>query len=154
MLAAWSGVFILAIAGINRALTKLYSGTLLLINGLLLLLSVAQLMAPSGNWVTPGAKTVFVIGFYVGFGVLALSIRTALNRLLSTGDSAQRGLSFYSVTCCGTFMLVWGLTHAHLRMLPQPFTYGSAAGAGRPAVHDRGVYVAETPQPERLDHVA
>ncbi len=124
LLAAWSGVFILTIAGINRVLTRLYSGTLLVINGLLLLLSFAQLMAPSGQWLTPGAKAVFVIGFYVGFGILAWSIRTALKTILNDDDAEQRGLSFYSVTSLGTYALVWGLTHAHLRVLPQPFTYG------------------------------
>lgn len=124
LLAAWSYVFILAISSINQALTKLYSGTLLLINGLLLLLSIAQLMAPGGNWLTSGTKTLLVIGFYTGFGILSWSLRTALRTILDDEDDAAGGMIFYSVTCFGTFVLVWGLTHAHLRVLPQPFTYG------------------------------
>jgi hypothetical protein len=128
LLAAWSGVFVLAMTGINRRLTRLYSGTLLLLNGLLLLLPAAQLMAADGapvrGWLTPEARAMFVIGFYLGFGALALSIGAALKMTLKSESRAPQGLIFYSVTSVGAFALVWGLTHAYLRALPQTFTYG------------------------------
>lgn len=125
LLAAWSTVFALSMSIIYRNLVRLYSGTLLLINGLLLLLSVTRLMVSGGHWLTSGTKAVLVFGFYLGFGVMSWSLRTAFKNILSdTDEDTRTPMSFYSMTCLGTFALVWGLTHAYLRVLPQAFTYG------------------------------
>ena len=67
---------------------------------------------------------ILVSGFYIGFLILSWSMRRVLGKMMQkVAASGRIPTIFYSVTCLGTFVLVWGLTHARLMILPQPFTY-------------------------------
>lgn len=124
LLSAWSLVFVLAMRAVNRALTTLYSGTLLALNGLLLLPALTRVVAPAGHWGMPAAEGVLTVGLYAGFAVLGWSIQRALKRVLRRDAEPQHGMIFYSVTGLGTFALVWGLIYAHVGTFPPVFTYG------------------------------
>ena len=126
LLAAWWYIFTLAINTISRKTAAIHSHTLLLLNALLLLLPVAQFLAPSGDvGGHTGAKTILIAGFYLGFSALFWSMRRVLAGMATVDASLSRvPMIFYSATCLGTFVLVWGLTHARLVILPHPYTYG------------------------------
>lgn len=126
LLAAWSYIFTVSVSLVYRAMARIHSATLLLLNALLLLLPVTQLrMMSTAEGLNPTAKGILIFGFYFGFLVLGWSMHRALNRMLEKGHLANRTpMIFYSVTCLGTFALVWGLTHARLMILPRPYTYG------------------------------
>ncbi|MCP4396139.1 MAG: hypothetical protein GY801_02350 [bacterium] len=136
LLAAWWYIFVLSVNSVYRNSADIHSRTLLLLNALLLLLPIAQFMQKPGDIsLNDGGKTILVAGFYTGFLILFRSMRHMLDKMLQGGGSAQRismqrismqriSMFFYSITCLGTFALVWGLTHARLALLPQPSTYG------------------------------
>ncbi len=126
LLAAWGFIFSLSIKTVHRAMAGIHGYTLLFLNALLLLLPAAQLsMSPEDTTLTLGTRGILVIGFYSGFLVLCWSMRKILGRMMEKTETGVRiPMVFYSVTCLGTFALVWGLTHARLMILPQPYTYG------------------------------
>ena len=126
LLASWWYIFILSVNSVYRKMANIHSRTLLLLNALLLLLPVALFMQKPGELsLNDSAKTILVLGFYSGFLILFRSMRRMLDNMLQRGGTiAGIPLRFYSITCLGTFVLVWGLTHARLALLPQPYTYG------------------------------
>ncbi len=126
LLAAWFYVFNLAIQSVSRTMTVPHSGTLLLLNALLLLLPVAQfIMASESEHALFASKALLVGGFYLSFLVLCGSMSSVLGKMLEEGTSGNRiPMLFYSITCLGTFIFVWALTHTRLLILPQPHTYG------------------------------
>ncbi len=133
LLVAWSFVFTLSIKTVHHKMAGIHGYTLLGLNALLLLLPVAQLRlialpaagSPEIAGLTLAAKTLLVGGFYTGFLTLCWNMRNVLGRMLAKDVSSNRiSMVFYSVTALGTFILVWGLTHAKLMILPQPYTYG------------------------------
>ena len=126
LLTAWWYIFALSVNSISRKMANIHSRTLLLLNALLLLLPVAQFMQPPGQVaLNDRGKMILVAGFYAGFLILFRSMRRMLDKMLQSGGAISGiPLRFYSITCLGTFALVWGLTHARLALLPQAFTYG------------------------------
>ena len=125
LLGAWGYIFAFAIQTVYRGMAALHSYTLLLLNALLLLLPVAQAFMSSGaSSLNLSAKAILVSGFYAGFVVLTWNMRRVLLKMIEARMLANRlPAIFYSVTCLGTFALVWGLTHARLALLPHPYTY-------------------------------
>ena len=125
LLTAWYYIFALAIRTISRKMADIHTYTLLLLNVLLLLLPVSQLtMSPEAVGLNLEGRAIIVAGFYLGFLVLCWSMRRGLGKMMEKEMVSSRiPTVFYSVTCLGTFVLVWGLTHARLLLLPQPHTY-------------------------------
>ncbi len=131
LLGAWGYIFTLAIKTVHRAWSGVHSVTLLLLNALLLLLPIAMLQttfAPFGAGTSAGgldmgARAIFVLGFYAGFAGLCWSMPKVLGRMGPQRESSRIPILFYSITCLGTFALVWGLTHARLLLLPEAHTY-------------------------------
>lgn len=125
LLAAWRHIFLMATKTISAAMSGMHTMTLLLLNALLLLLPLTRAMSSAGQ----GAlnlqdKGLFIGGFYIGFLVLFFSMLHVFRTNLAQAETENKHpLTFYGVTALGTYLLVWGLTHARLGVLPQPQTY-------------------------------
>lgn len=123
---AWSRLFRMAIQSLYAPMTTVHALTLLFLNALLLLLPVAWLTAPADTQTLPlQGQAILVGGFYSGFVALLWGMHRVFGTLLPMQAWRSRVPPlFYGVTCLGTFVLVWGLTHVRLAWLPAPHTYG------------------------------
>ncbi len=125
LLAAWRHIFLMATKTVSATMSGMHTMTLLLLNALLLLLPMTQAIKAAGEGtLNLQAKGMFIAGFYVGFLVLFFSMLHVFRaNVAQTDKTSKNPLAFYGVTALGTYLLVWGLTHARLGLLPQPHTY-------------------------------
>ncbi|GAK54377.1 hypothetical protein U14_05662 [Candidatus Moduliflexus flocculans] len=125
LLVAWRHIFLMATKTVSAAMSGMHTMTLLLLNALLLLLPLTRaISSASVGALNLQDKGLFIGGFYLGFLVLFFSLLHVFRTNLAQTDTAsQHAQTFYGVTALGTYLLVWGLTHARLGVLPQPHTY-------------------------------
>ncbi|PCJ58862.1 MAG: hypothetical protein COA79_12400 [Planctomycetota bacterium] len=124
LLVGWRIVFKSSMNLINPIMQKPHTISLLILNGLLLLLPIYYY---ADNHITDNlilSKSILVLGFYLGFGFLFLKVKGILKEFYKDeAITSQLAPLFFIITTIGTYITVWGITHIRLNELPEAFTY-------------------------------
>ena len=125
LLYCWKKLFYESSNRIVPQIATQHSRVLLLINSILLLLPIAIALPFQANGdISLLSKSILVSGFYIGFLALTFNLKTTFYKHFDSVSLSEKiGPLFYCISCCGSFLLVWVLTHARLGHLPNLSTY-------------------------------
>ena len=108
-------------AAVSEKMAVPLGRTVLLINSLVVLAPLANAFGLNDEKVL---LLILGLGFYLGFGILALSvIHFSKNILSAEMASEKRVIWFFAIASAGTYIQVFGWVHSHIRYLPHIHTY-------------------------------